>query len=178
MKNINDLSNWESVEKTLSKKHSRERRLRAATDLLYDVDTAIRVHEHDHRRLMDAGEIVMPEESAAYGDGLQHVKWQLEREIESLKSLTGEAFDDDAPGGAVKEMSESHPSLSEPKKPEEDDLLSLQDVARLLGISYSTVRKKPLRDQLPTIKIGTRVLVRRSALRKWLESRERKGRKK
>ena len=79
-----DLSNWASVEKALSKKHYRERRLRTATDLLYDVDTAVRLHEHEPHRLMDAREIVMPEESATSGDGLRHVRWQLEREIDRL----------------------------------------------------------------------------------------------
>lgn len=171
-----DLSDWESVERALSRKHSRERRLRAATDLLYDVDTAIRVHEHEHRRLMDAGELVMPEESVAYGRGLWHVKWQLEREIERLTALTGGNFNAEESEGTHHSPLESHPSLTEPKEPKEDDLLSLQEVARLLGISYSTVRKKPLRDELPAIKIGTRVRVRRSALAKWLDDREKKRR--
>ena len=170
-----DLSDWDSVEQALSRKHSRERRLRAATDLLYDVDTAIRLHEHEHRRLMDAGELVMPEDSIAYGQGLWHVKWQLEREIERLMALTGGDFNADEPEG-THHPPESNPSLSEPKEPKEDDLLSLREVARLLGVSYSTVRKKPLRDELPAIKIGARVMVRRSALRKWLEARERKSR--
>ena len=167
-----DLSSWEAVQHELSKKHSRERRLRAAIDLLYDVDNAIREHEHEHRRLMDAGELVMPEESATYGDGLRHVKWQLEREIERLKSLTGEDFETHEDGGDFGEARRTHASLTEPNEPKDDDLLSLKEVARLLGVSYSTVRKKPLRDELPTIKIGSRVMVRRSALRKWLESRE------
>tara|TARA_B100000614_G_C14529171_1_gene485801 strand:+ start:524 stop:1090 length:567 start_codon:yes stop_codon:yes gene_type:complete len=171
-----DLSDWDSVEQALSRKHSRERRLRAATDLLDDVDTAIRQHEHEHRRLMDAGELVMPEDSIAYGQGLWHVKWQLEREIERLTALTGGDFNADEPEGTHDDPPESHPSLSKPKEPKEDDLLSLREVARLLGVSYSTVRKKPLRDELPAIKIGARVMVRRSALRKWLEARERKNR--
>lgn len=171
-----DLSNWTSVEKALSRKHSRERRLRAAIDLLYEADTAIRQHEHEHRRLMDAGEIVMPEESLAYGDGLRHVKWQLEREIDRLKMLTGEEFESLEPGGDSADTRRSHPSLAEPEEPKEDDLLSLREVARLLGVSYSTVRKKPLRDELPAIKIGARVMVRRSALGKWLDDREKRRR--
>jgi len=175
-KSATDLSDWESVEQTLSRKHSRERRLRAATDLLYDVDTAIRQHEHEHRRLMDAGELVMPEESVAYGQGLWHVRWQLEREIERLTALTGGDFNAEESQEMPPGSPESHPSLSEPKEPKEDDLLSLREVARLLGVSYSTVRKKPLRDELPAIKIGARVMDRRSALRKWLEARERKSR--
>lgn len=172
------LSDWSAVRAALERKHSRPRRLRAAVDLLHQVETAIREHEHEHQRLLDAGELVMPEESAAYGDGLRHVLWQLEREVQRLTTLTGEAYRTESSENTQSSSPGSPSSLSDPNEPKEDDLLSLQDVARALGVAYSTVRKKPLRDELPAIKIGARVLVRRSALQEWIEGRERKGKRK
>ena len=168
------LCEWESVKKALFQKRSRQRRLRAAIDLLYDVDAAIRDHDHEHRRLMDANELVMPEVSEAYGEDLRFVRKHLTEEIDRLTSLTSNDRNKSTPATPSVENHDSPTPLSETRQPKADDLLSLKETAQLLGISYSTIRKKPLRTDLPTIKIGNRVLVRRSSLEKWLKDRERK----
>lgn len=56
----------------------------------------------------------------ACGEDLCHVKWQLEREIERLKTTNGNNYDDYAPVQTAKGLSESHPSLNEPIRSEKD----------------------------------------------------------
>ena len=55
------------------------------------------------------------------------------------------------------------PSMSEPR------LLSQQEAARYLGISYWTVRDLVFRREIPFLKIGRRVLVDRLDLDAYLD---------
>ena len=57
----------------------------------------------------------------------------------------------------------TQPSVSEPR------LLSQQEAARYLGISYWTVRDLVFRREIPFIKIGRRVLVDRLDLDAYLD---------
>ena len=57
----------------------------------------------------------------------------------------------------------TQPSLSEPR------LLSQQEAARYLGISYWTVRDLVFRREIPFIKIGRRILVDRFDLDTYLD---------
>jgi excisionase family DNA binding protein len=57
----------------------------------------------------------------------------------------------------------TQPSVSEPR------LLSQQEAARYLGISYWTVRDLVFRREIPFIKIGRRILVDRLDLDAYLD---------
>ena len=57
----------------------------------------------------------------------------------------------------------TQPSVSEPR------LLSQQEAAHYLGISYWTVRDLVFRQEIPLIKIGRRVLVDRLDLDAYLD---------
>ena len=57
----------------------------------------------------------------------------------------------------------TQPSVSEPR------LLSQQEAARYLGISYWTIRDLVFRREIPFVKIGRRVLVDRLDLDAYLD---------
>ena len=57
----------------------------------------------------------------------------------------------------------TQPSVSEPR------LLSQQEAARYLGISYWTVRDLVFRREIPFIKIGRRILIDRLDLDAYLD---------
>jgi excisionase family DNA binding protein len=59
--------------------------------------------------------------------------------------------------------------------PDADEVLSLEEVARLLRRHPDTVRKMAKRGEIPTVPLGKRALgVRRQSLRQWQIRRERR----
>ena len=85
MPNPPDLSDWDPVQSALSRTHSRERRIRAAKDLHYAAETAIREHDYQHETLMEDGELAFPQDSLRYGAKLLRVRDHLVGEIEKLR---------------------------------------------------------------------------------------------
>jgi hypothetical protein len=59
----------------------------------------------------------------------------------------------------------------------EDRVLSMRDVAGRLGVSLYTAREMGRRGELPVTTLGRRVGVRDASLRRFLDMRERGGRK-
>ena len=51
-------------------------------------------------------------------------------------------------------------------------VLTVSETAEALALSARTVNRMLARHELPSIKIGRRRLIRRDALRTWLDSRE------
>jgi excisionase family DNA binding protein len=178
MKKEIDLSNWESVERELNKRHSRLKRLKMAEDLLSDVNTALKDHSIQYQRLMQENELVMPEEALIYQDGLIHVQDKLETEIRTLQDLTSPMDSDrEAAAESSNETHSSNISLSNEERDSSDDMLTLPQVAALLGISESKVRKMSANKELPITKFGTRVRVRRGDLQEWIAKEGRKSRR-
>jgi len=173
-----DLSNWESVERALNNQHSRLKRLEMAEDLLSDVNSALKDHSIQYQRLMQENELVMPEEALIYQDGLLHVKDKLEAEIASLQDLTTPSTSES--DETILESTDTHTSsisLGDEGRESSDAMLTLPQVAVLLGISESKVRKMSANKELPITKFGTRVRVRRGDLQEWIAKEGRKSRR-
>ena len=168
-----DLANWTSVEAELRKKTSRTRRLKKAHEILVELQTEIRAHDREFARLYGAGELVMPDEAANHGDDLREIEQRLRDEIDRLTNLlkpvdvTIRASDDiDATEGIPERLAESAAITCSP-----DQMLSLQEVAKILNISMSKVYKMSAGRILPITKIGERALVRRAELQEWITKR-------
>lgn len=52
------------------------------------------------------------------------------------------------------------------------ELYSIEEVARMLNLSMGTVYQYTQQGKMPSVKIGTRRLIRRDALEKWVAERE------
>jgi excisionase family DNA binding protein len=169
-----DLSDWSQVERYVNGRAAREQRLATADDVLHEVRAAIREHDHQHRKLMDQGELVMPEESNQHGEDLRNVEWHLVHLIERLTNLLDEPSEDMSMEPDADTKADSAPSQvgGDP-----DDLLSLPRVAMILGVSESKVYKMSANRELPITKIGHKVRVQRRDLQQWLQSHTTKGRK-
>jgi excisionase family DNA binding protein len=168
-----DLTDWTRVETELRKRTSRTRRLKKAHEILVELQTDIRTHDREFAHLYRAGELVMPEEAAKYGDDLREVEQRLRNEIDRLTDLlkpvdvTIRASDDiDATEGIPERLAESAAITCFP-----DQMLSLQEVAKILNISMSKVYKMSAGRILPITKIGERALVRRAELQEWIIKR-------
>jgi excisionase family DNA binding protein len=56
----------------------------------------------------------------------------------------------------------------------DDDILEVEDAARMLHMSVSWTQKAAARGDIPSFKLGSRRLYRRSSLRRHIEEREQK----
>ena len=170
-----DLTDWSQVERYVNGKTARERRLATAEDVLFEVRAAIREHDHQYRKLMDQGELVMPEEAAQHGADLRNVEWHLEHLIKRLTTLLDDPSDDESTElDSDTEANSASPTLGG----DPDELLTLPEVAKVLGVSESKIYKMSADRELPVTKIGHKVRVRRRDLQEWLQSHTTKGRKK
>ena len=68
------------------------------------------------------------------------------------------------------------PPVEPPSAGDEDPLLTMPEVARRLGVSEAKAREMGRRREIPTVGVGRRVRVRRSALERWLRVNEAGGR--
>jgi excisionase family DNA binding protein len=168
-----DLTDWTRVETELRKRTSRTRRLKKAHEILVELQTKIRAHDREFTHLYRAGELVMPEEAAKHGDDLREVEQRLRNEINRLTDLlkpvdvSHRPSDDiDPTEGIPEHLAESAAITCSP-----DQMLSLQEVAKILNISMSKVYKMSAGRILPITKIGERALVRRAELQEWIIKR-------
>lgn len=171
-----NLSDWSQVEKYIARRSSRESRVSVTLDLLREVRAAIQEHDHQFRKLTGQGELVMPEEAAEYGDDLRNVEWHLQDTLERYVDLQQASDSDDQ----VSEIAHSGAGDGVEKTAEttgqQSDLLTLGDVASILGISESKVYKMSAAREIPVTKIGRAVRVRRGDLQEWLHNNTTKRR--
>ena len=59
-----------------------------------------------------------------------------------------------------------------------DDLLTPEELAKKLGVKLSTIYNWVHIEYIPTIHIGRLIRFRSESIRKWLEKKESRGRKK
>jgi excisionase family DNA binding protein len=71
-----------------------------------------------------------------------------------------------------KELSKKFASITT-----KDRVLSLEEAAKYLGASYSSVREKMLLGELPFFRVGNRYKVKENDLLKWIEDSRRKNKK-
>ena len=169
-----DLTDWSQVERYVNGRAARERKLAGAEDVLHEVRAAIREHNHQYRKLMGQGELVMPEEAAQHGEDLRNVEWHLEHLIERLTNLLDDPSEEMS---TESDAGTKTDSASPTRGGDPDDLLSLPEVAKILGVSESNIYKMSANRELPVTKIGHKVRVRRGALQQWIQTHTTKGRK-
>jgi excisionase family DNA binding protein len=85
---------------------------------------------------------------------------------ESVNRFSSPSADIDPTEGIPERLAESAAITCSP-----DQMLSLQEVAKILNISMSKVYKMSAGRILPITKIGERALVRRAELQEWIVKR-------
>ena len=151
------------------KKDSNEKR-RYFQNLLVKLDGEIGEQRQTFNELLEAGELPDPVPAQLHIERLELIRAHAARLLEQLSREAGtqpgsEATPTGAAGATLIHREES-------AKPEPSDrLLSVKEVAKLLGKSTSWVYKRSMLQEIPRHKIGGHLRFRRSEIEAWIDAR-------
>lgn len=157
----------ETMNRRAAKKTDVRNKLGYFRKLLNELDAEIGQETQTYRELMHAGELVDPEPVQLYIERLELLRTHAARHLEFISQdpLAN------GPGSPIADSVQDGDSLDEAvaqAQGDDDDLLTVQELADLLGLSKSWVQHNTSAKSIPHIKIGQSVRFRRGDIKEWL----------
>lgn len=162
-----------TIKKNVSKYKDPVRRLRYLNELLSELDSQITDNTSTFNELREAGEPVDPVEPQLLSERLQRTRAYV---MDRIGLLTEEL-----PGrsNANQKTATGSPlvghELDKAKSEADDDLLTIQELGKLLGKSRSTIYKWVSAKKIPCVKVGRSDMFRRSDMKQWIEEQARRS---